>query len=89
MYNGKPASLVNAEEKATACAIDQVQNGVVTRGVLLDITKVKGRDWLEGGEGVFTEDLEAAEEAQGVHVGEGDALLLRLGWYKRRRNWGL
>ena len=88
MYNGKPASLVNAEQKATAGAIDQVQNGVVTRGVLLDITQVKGRDWLEADEGVFTEDLEAAEEAQGVHVGEDDALLLRLGWYKRRQELG-
>ena len=88
MYNGKPASLVNAEQKATAGAIDQAQNGVVTRGVLLDITEVKGKDWLEAGEGVFTEDLEAAEEAQGVHVEEGDALLLRLGWYKRRQELG-
>ena len=88
VYNGKPASLVNAEQKATAGTIDRVQNGVVTRGVLLDITQAKGRDWLEAGEGVFTEDLEAAEEAQGVHVGEGDALLLRLGWYKRRQELG-
>ena len=88
MYNGKPASLVTAEHKATVGAVDQAQNGVVTRGVLLDITKVKGKDWLEAGEGVFTEDLEAAEEAQGVHVEEGDALLLRLGWYKRRQEVG-
>ena len=88
MYNGKPASMVTADQKATAGAIDQVQNGVVTRGVLLDITQVKGKDWLEAGEGVFTEDLEAAEEAQGVHVEEGDALLLRLGWYKRRQELG-
>ena len=88
MYNGKPASLVTADQKATAGAIDQVQNGVVTRGVLLDITAVKGKEWLEAGEAVFTEDLEAAEEAQGVHVEEGDALLLRLGWYKRRQELG-
>ena len=88
MYNGKPASLVTADQKATAGAIDQAQNSVVTRGVLLDITQVKGRDWLKAGEGVFTKDLEAAEEVQGVHVGEGDALLLRLGWYKRRQELG-
>ncbi len=88
MYNGKAASLVNAEQKATAGAVDQAQNGIVTRGVLLDITAVKGKDWLEAGEGVFTEDLEAAEEAQGVHLEEGDALLLRLGWYKRRQELG-
>ena len=56
--------------------------------MLLDITKVRGKEWLEGGEGVFPEDLEAAEEAQGVRVEEGDALCLRLGWYKRRNQVG-
>ena len=55
---------------------------------MLDITKVRGVEWLEAGDGVFTEDLEAAEAAQGVRVEEGDALLLRLGWYKRRQQLG-
>lgn len=88
MYNGRPASDVNSETKATAMDVDKAQNGVVTRGVLLDITAVKGKDWLEAGEGVFTEDLEAAERAQGVRLEEGDALCLRLGWYKRRQELG-
>lgn len=88
MYNGKAASMVKSDEKATAGHIDRAQNGVVTRGVLLDITQVKGKEWLEAGEAVFTEDLEAAEQAQGVRVEEGDALILRLGWYKRRQQEG-
>ena len=65
-----------------------LKDGILTRGVLLDITKVRGKEWLEAGEGVFVEDLEAAEAAQGVRVGEGDALCLRLGWYKRRQVLG-
>ena len=88
MYNGQPASLVNAHQKATVHDVDKAQHGVVTRGVLLDIPQVRGKEWLEAGEGVFTEDLEAAEEAQGVRLEEGDALLLRLGWYKRRQRLG-
>ena len=84
MYNGKPASLVNAQQKATAGHIDRAQDGVVTRGVLLDIARLKGKEWLEEGEAVFPDDLEAAERAQGVRVEEGDALLVRLGWYKKR-----
>jgi len=88
MYNGFPASQVTAERGATVGSIDQVKHGVVTRGVLLDITKVRGVDWLEGGDPVLSEDLEAAEEAQGVHVESGDALLLRLGWFKRRMERG-
>lgn len=88
MYNGKPASLVTVQQKAKAGDIDKAQHGIVTRGVLLDITQVRGREWLEAGEGVFPEDLEAAEAAQGVRVEEGDALLLRLGWSKRRQQVG-
>ena len=88
MYNGRPASMVDVREKATFCAVDNAQNGIVTRGVMLDITKVRGVEWLEAGEGVFPEDLEAAEKAQGVRVEEGDALLVRLGWYKRRLQIG-
>ncbi len=88
MYNGKSASLITAQQKATVGNVDAVQNGVVTRGVLLDITQVRGKEWLDPGEAVFTEDLEAAEAAQGVQVGEGDALLVRLGWYKRRQEVG-
>ena len=68
--------------------IDKAQNGVVTRGVLLDITAVKGKEWLEAGETVSIDDLEAAEKAQGVRLEEGDALCLRLGWYKRRNELG-
>ena len=48
MYNGKPAALVTVQQKATAGDIDKAQHGVVTRGVLLDITHVRGKEWLEG-----------------------------------------
>ncbi|HAI08083.1 MAG TPA: hypothetical protein DCM17_02050, partial [Dehalococcoidia bacterium] len=88
MYNGRPASEVGSDTKATSLNIDAAQNGVVTRGILLDIAKVKGKKWLDAGEPVFVEDLEAAEKAAGVRVEEGDALMLRLGWYKRRLEEG-
>ncbi len=84
MFNGKPASAVTAQQRATVGGIDMVKDGILTRGVLLDIAHLKGKPWLEAGEPVFPEDLEAAEKAQGVHLEEGDALVVRLGWYKRR-----
>ena len=88
MYNGRPAEAVTTAEGATENSIEALKDGVVTRGVLLDIARLRGKEWLEGGEAVFPEDLEAAEEAQGVRVEEGDALCLRLGWYKRRNQVG-
>ena len=89
MYNGTPAATVTAKQKATVGDVTNAVNGFVTRGVLLDIARVRGVEWLEAGEGVFPDDLETAEEAQGVRVEEGDALLLRTGWYKRRQQAGL
>ena len=65
----------------------KARDGVVTRGVLLDIAALKGR-WLEAGEGVLPDDLEAAEKAQNVRVGPGDVLLVRTGYYARRRAEG-
>ena len=87
IYNGRSCNLVTAREGATVEAVDLLKDGVVSRGVLLDVAALKGR-WLDSGEGVMPEDLEAAEKAQGVRVGEGDVLLIRTGYYGRRRAEG-
>lgn len=84
MYNGRPAELVTASLGATELDITAARDGVFTRGVLLDIPPVRAVEWLEVGEGVFPEDLEAAEERSGVRVREGDAVLLRTGYGPRR-----
>ena len=65
-------------------AIDVLRDGLVGRGVLLDIPRLRGVPWLEPGEHVFPEDLEAAEREQGVRVGPGDILLVRTGHARRR-----
>jgi kynurenine formamidase len=85
MYNGRPARLVTSTMGATEHAVTDVRDGIVTRGVLLDVAAVRDVDWMDIGEGVFPEDLEAAEARQGVRVEEGDALLLRTGHGRRRR----
>ncbi len=89
MYNGFPGSAVTSMGGATKLSIHNVRAGVVTRGVLLDIAALRGVDWLEAGVGVFPEDLEEAEERQGVRVGEGDALMLFTGQGRRHRALGL
>ncbi|MXY72222.1 MAG: cyclase family protein [Dehalococcoidia bacterium] len=85
MYNGKPADLVTAQKGAEEYAVTALGDGIVTRGVLMDIPALDGRPWLDPGEGVFPEDLEAAEERQGVRIGTGDIVLLRTGKGRRQR----
>ena len=82
LYNGKPASLITAKEGAQTHAIELAQEGISSRGVLLDIPKLKGVPWLATDEPVMPEDLEAAEKLQGVRVEEGDILLVRTGNYR-------
>lgn len=53
---------------------------IVTRGVLLDIAKLKGKAMLEEGTAINRADIEAACKAQGVAIGEGDVVLLHTGW---------
>jgi kynurenine formamidase len=82
LYNGVPADAITARG-ATAASIEVLANGLVGRGVLLDIPRLHGLPWLEPGQHVFREDLEAAEREQGVTVGEGDVVLVRTGHTRR------
>jgi len=82
LYNGAPATAVTADGAADD-SIEVLANGLVARGVLLDIPRVRGLPWLDPGEHVFRNDLEAAELEQGVTVAEGDALLVRTGHTRR------
>jgi kynurenine formamidase len=87
-YNGFAASANNTIDGAGQLSVHQASDGAITRGVLLDIPAVSGRDWLEPGEPVYPEDLEAAEERQGVRAAPGDALLLYTGNFGRIRSQG-
>jgi kynurenine formamidase len=87
MYNGRPASEVKSVG-AMSNAITVARDGIVSRGVLLDIPRLRGVDWLEPGEKIGPDELEAAEAAQGVTVGEGDILLVATGRDARRDKHG-
>ena len=87
LYNGTSPDVVTPLG-ATAQTVEAVKDGLVGRGVLLDIPRVRGVPWLEPGEHVFRDDLEAAERGQGVRVGEGDVLLVRTGHARRLEEMG-
>lgn len=87
LYNGVPASTVTSAG-ATAESVETIAEGLIGRGVLLDIPRLSGRPWLEPGEHVLRKELEAAESEQGVVVGKGDILLVRTGHGRRLRELG-
>jgi kynurenine formamidase len=80
LYNGFPSSDVTVVG-AFHDTIDKIAKGVAGRGVLLDIARLKGVDWLENSYVITPDDLDAANAAQGdVAVGAGDILVFRTGW---------
>ncbi len=87
LYGGIDAASVTprgAEQLSVALARD----GIVGRGVLLDIPRLRGVPWLEPGDTVSAEELAEAEAVQGVRVGAGDLLFVRVGHRRRRDELG-
>jgi kynurenine formamidase len=87
LYNGVPADTVTSAG-AAELSIEVARDGIVGRGVLLDIPRLHGVPWLEPGDHVTAGDLARAEEAQRVRVGEGDLLFVRVGHRERRNALG-
>ncbi|WP_282696631.1 cyclase family protein [Streptomyces sp. CC208A] len=87
LYGGVPASTLTAEG-ARRLSVDLLGDGLVGRGVLLDVPRLRGVPWLEPGDWVTPDDLTAAEAAQGVRVGAGDLLFVRVGHRLRRTELG-
>ena len=83
MYNGVPQETITANG-ASKLAVLNLQNGVVTRGILVDIARFKGVPFLEAGTAIYPEDLDAWEKHTGVRVGAGDAVIIRTGRWARR-----
>ena len=87
LHNGAPAENV-LSTGAQVQSIDVAATGIVSRGVLLDIPRLRGIPWLEPGESIFTDELFAAEQAEGVQLRQGDVLYLRTGHHRRRLDLG-
>ena len=87
-YNGRSALDVVKTTGATGQDITTYFTGIVGRGVLLDIPKLRGVPWLEPGEAVTRAEFDECAALEGVALGEGDILVLRTGHHRRRLELG-
>lgn len=69
-------------------AITVADQGIFTRGILMDIPRLKGVPYLEPGTRIYPADLEAWEQQAGITVSAGDALFIRTGRWARRAALG-
>lgn len=87
-YNGYARAEVNTGKGCTKLGIHNLKQGVITRGILIDIPRLKGVPYLEPGTAIYQEDVEAWEKMAGVKIASGDAILLRTGRWARRDKVG-
>lgn len=82
-YNGFDFNESTSIGGAQKLSVHHASDGIVSRGVLLDICALHGVEWLEPGQAIFPDELTAAEERQGVTVAPGDVLLVHTGHVAR------
>ena len=83
LYNGYLGDTIRSTTGAGRLVVEKMPP-IVTRGVLLDLVRLKGRV-LVPGEAITAADLQAAAEAAGVMPARGDAVLLRTGWLEAQK----
>src|SRR5690606_30138597 len=88
LYNNFRREDVVQPGGCTALDITVAKQGIVSRGILMDIARLKGVDYLEPGAPIYASDLEAWERETGIRVRSGDVLLVRSGRWARRAEQG-
>ena len=91
-YNGVSMEEIKAAGGCPRGSINALKDGVVTRAILFDATRLPGKatpqGWLEPGTAITRDDLERLEKIQRVRVSPGDVILLYTGRWKRRAALG-
>jgi kynurenine formamidase len=87
MYNGMPMTEVT-EAGCNKGSILSFKDGIVSHGVLMDIPRLKGVDYLEPGTRIMPEDLDAWVKQAHLKIEPGDVVLIRTGRWARRDKLG-
>ena len=59
--------------------VEPALGGIIGRGLLIDGPQIRGKEWLEPGEGLLPEELDAWLEAHSLAAEPGDILWVRTG----------
>ncbi len=78
-YNGNKASDFITPKGLTKLSTDKLPP-IVTRGVLLNMAKLMGKDILAEGTAINSAEIKAAAKAAKITIEKGDVVLLHTGW---------
>lgn len=88
LYNRVPDTSVDTIRGAARLAITAMRQGIVTRGVLIDVPRLRGVPFLDSNAVITVADIEAWEQRTGVRVQAGDVVLIRTGRGSKETNRG-
>jgi kynurenine formamidase len=88
IFNGFERSAIAPGLGCPSNGIENHKAGIMTRGIIVDLPRMKNLPYLEPGTPVYASDLEAWEKYAGIKIGSGDALFLRTGRWARRAEKG-
>ncbi len=81
LYNGYPhQDTVNANTGCSKMGIQALKEGIVTRGVLIDLPRLRGVAALSPNDRLRPDDVIAWEKQAHVRISAGDAVFLYTGW---------
>lgn len=83
LYNGFSGNGTRSTSGAARCGIDKMPP-IFTRGVLLDVVRLRGAV-VPDGDSIGLAELQQAAAQAGVTPAEGDAVLIRTGWLERQQ----
>jgi kynurenine formamidase len=88
IYNGFDRSNIKEGPGCPQNGVENQKNGIMTRGILVDMPLMKNVPYLEPGTAITAADLEAWEKFAGLKIHSGDALFLRTGRWAQRAQKG-
>lgn len=78
LYNGFPGNTVRSTTRALRCGVEKMPP-LITRGVLLDVVRLRGGPAAPG-DTIGRDEVQGAAKQAGVTLRDGDAVLIRTGW---------
>jgi kynurenine formamidase len=88
IYNGFARSEIAQGPGCPSNGVEHQKNGIMTRGIIVDLPRMRNVPYLEPGTAVYPSDLDAWEKYAGITIGSGDAVFLRTGRWVQRAQKG-
>jgi len=87
LYNGFSKEQIT-KDGTKKLSIHNIRGGIFARGLLIDIPALRGVDFLQPGDAIYPEELDAWVNRAGIEIKPGDVVFFRTGRWAARKKLG-